>query len=358
VEGLALSAAFWGGRRVLVTGHTGFMGAWLCARLKAAGARVSGYSLPAPTEPSLFGLAELQADLEASVIGDVRDAGALGFALAAARAEVVFHLAAQPLVRRSFREPIETYATNVIGTATLLNALRDDRNARVAVMVTSDKCYAESGRSTGHREEDPLGGSSPYASSKACMELLTEGFRSVLAGAGAPLRLATVRAGNVIGGGDWAEDRLVPDIVRAAERRTPAVLRHPDAVRPWQHVLDPLEGYLALAERLWEDSQFAGAWNFGPEAEQVSDVRAIARRLSAALGVALEVRPDDSVPEAATLRIDASKARQQLGWCARLSTRAAVDWTAEWYAAWLGGASARALTLGQVDRYRGLAGTA
>jgi CDP-glucose 4,6-dehydratase len=353
-----LSAGFWRGRRVLITGHTGFIGSWLCVRLKAEGARVWGYSLPAPTEPSLFELADLEREFEASVTGDVRDAEALRAAQATARAEVLFHLAAQPLVLRSFREPVETFATNVVGTGALLDALRGDRDARVCVVVTSDKCYAEGAPSGGHRETDRLGGTSPYASSKACAELLTEGFRSVHAAAGSPLRMATVRAGNVIGGGDWAEDRLLPDIVRAAGRRASAQLRHPSAVRPWQHVLDPLQGFLDLAARMWEGAGFAGAWNFGPDAAQCADVRTIAQRFSSALGVGLDIAREQGAHEAQTLRIDASKARDRLGWRTRLSAAEAVDWASEWYRAWLGGASARQLTFQQVARYQGLAGAA
>lgn len=358
MEGLGLSGRFWDGRRVFVTGHTGFMGGWLCARLKAQGARIWGYALPAPTEPSLYALAGLEGDFEVSTLGDVRNAGALKAALAAAQAEVVFHLAAQPLVRRSFREPLETYSTNVIGTATLLDALREDRHAQAVVVVTSDKCYADEDPSRLHEEGDPLGGTSPYACSKACAELVTGGFRSAYLAGNSRARVATVRAGNVIGGGDWAEDRLVPDIVRAAASKSKAVLRHPAAVRPWQHVLDPLQGYLQLVEGMWDDAGLAGAWNFGPEQTESADVESIAQMLSRSLGVDLEVRSDASVPETQTLRIDAAKARRLLGWRARLGTAEAVDWTADWYRAWLAGADARQLTLGQVARYQRLAGAA
>lgn len=349
---------FWDGRRVFLTGHTGFMGGWLCMRLRAEGARLWGYSLPAPTQPSLFELAGIEKDLEVSTLGDVREGVALRSALEESGAEIVFHLAAQPLVRRSFREPLETYSTNVVGTATLLDALRTDRHARAVVVVTSDKCYADDDPTAIHKEEDPLGGTSPYACSKACAELVASGFRSAYLAGDAPARIATVRAGNVIGGGDWAEDRLVPDIVRAAARKSKAVLRNPAAVRPWQHVLDPLEGYLRLVERMWNDAGLAGAWNFGPDEAESSDVTAIAQRLSRSLGVGLEVQSDASAPETQTLRIDASKARRVLGWRARLGTGDAVDWTAEWYRAWLAGAGARQLTLDQIARYQSLAGAA
>lgn len=332
------------------------MGGWLCARLKADGARLWGFSLPPPTEPSLFRLAALEQDFEASTLGDIRDAAALQDALRQSGAEIVFHLAAQPLVRRSFREPRETFATNVIGTAALIEAVRQAPHARAAIVVTSDKCYAEDGGARPHAEGDALGGTSPYASSKACAELVTTGFRISLGATRAGAPIATVRAGNVIGGGDWAEDRLVPDLVRAAQQKSTAVLRQPAAIRPWQHVLDPLEGYLALAERLWEDSAYAGAWNLGPDESQVTDVQAIARKFSLAWGVALDIRPDTSVPETAALRIDASKARARLGWRSRLAIAEAIDWTAQWYADWLRGGNARALTFAQVGRYRALAG--
>ena len=350
--------AFWAGRRVFVTGHTGFMGGWLCARLKLLGARLWGYSLSAPTEPNLFGLAALERDFEVSTTGDVRDAVALASALAASGADTVFHLAAQPLVRRSFRDPIETYSTNVLGTAALLESLLHAPQVRAVVVVTSDKCYADDDQSRSHVESDSLGGSSPYACSKACAELITATFRGIRLGENSPLRVATVRAGNIIGGGDWAEDRLVPDIARAAARKSKVVLRYPEAVRPWQHVLDPLEGYLRLVEKMRDDASLASAWNFGPDQKECADVLTVAHRISRALGVDCEIAREATLAETQVLRIDSGKALRTLGWRARLGTMEAADWTAQWYRAWMGGADARRLMLDQIARYRDLpAGT-
>lgn len=354
VEDVVSDSRFWAARRVFVTGHTGFMGSWLCARLKTMGARIWGYSLPPPTDPSLFGLAALHKDFDASTIGDVRDAKALASALGASGADTVFHLAAQALVRRSFRDPWETYSTNVLGTANLLEALRHAPQVRAVVVVTSDKCYADDGKSGVHAEGDPLGGSSPYACSKACAELVAATYRGIRQGEKAALRVATVRAGNIIGGGDWAEDRLVPDIVRAAARKSSASLRYPGAVRPWQHVLDPLAGYLRLVERMWDDAALAGAWNFGPEQSECVEVRTVARRIARALGVDCEEAPDASIAETQVLRIDSAKAKRELGWRARLDTMAAADWTAQWYGAWMGGGDARRLMDAQLERHRGL----
>ena len=344
-----MNGGFWAGRRVLLTGHTGFKGAWLALWLHALGAEVHGLSAPPPSSPSLYRLARVDEALASESIVDVREAGAVRAAVAAVEPEVVLHLAAQALVRRSLAEPVETFEVNVTGTANVLEA---SRGARAIVVVTSDKCYrdVESGRPM--REDDPLGGKDPYSASKAAQELVAAAYRqTVLEGAA----LATVRAGNVIGGGDWAQDRLVPDLFRAALAGQPLVIRNPHAVRPWQHVLNPLSGYLAVAERLVA-GEAAEAWNFGPDAGDELPVSAVVERLRARWPGELEVRVEADAAagkEAATLRLDSAKARERLGWSPRWDLDAGLDATTEWYAAHGRGEDARSVTLGQIERFSG-----
>ncbi|HEY3021965.1 MAG TPA: CDP-glucose 4,6-dehydratase, partial [Solirubrobacteraceae bacterium] len=291
-----MNGEFWAGRRVLVTGHTGFKGALLALWLQRLGARVFGLARTPPTDPSLYVLARVGEGV-ASVEGDVRDAAAVHAAVAEAAPEVVFHLAAQPIVRRSFADPRETYETNVMGTVNVLEAVRQAGGVGVVVNVTSDKCYENREWEWGYREDEPMGGADPYSSSKACSELVTEAYRrSFFADAGA-VRLASARAGNVFGGGDWAADRLVPDLMRAAEAGAPVRLRYPESVRPWQHVLNPLSGYLLLAERAHAEPACAAGWNFGPPDEDARPVRWIAERL----GIAWEADPGPHPPEARAL---------------------------------------------------------
>ncbi len=327
--------AFWRGRRVLVTGHTGFKGAWLTLWLHALGADVSGFSGPPPSAPSLFELARV-GELAADFRGDVRDAGAIRVAFEAARPEVVFHLAAQSIVRASLVDPAGTYATNVLGTAHVLEAAGD----AAVVCVTSDKCYAPGDHP--HREGDPLGGRDPYSASKAAQELVAAAHRESRGG-----RVATARAGNVIGGGDWAQDRLLPDLVRARESGAPVVLRHPDAVRPWQHVLGPLGGYLRLAERLAGSAEFATAWNFGPAGADARPVRWVVDRVRERWPVDVRVEPGDAV-EAPALRLDASAARERLEWVPAHDLASGLDATLDWHDELRAGADARAVTLRQI----------
>ena len=330
--------SFWHGRRVLVTGHTGFKGAWLALWLHALGAEVTGFSGPPPSEPSLFEAARL-GELVDDIRGDVRDADAVSGAVRRARPEIVFHLAAQAIVRAALEDPSGTYAVNVVGTAHVLEAAGD----APVVCVTSDKCYVAGPGP--HREDDPLGGLDPYSASKAAQEHVAAAHR---AAHGA--RVATARAGNVIGGGDWGRDRLLPDLVRARESGAPVVLRHPDAVRPWQHVLDPLAGYLLLAERLHESSQWATAFNFGPhEAHAVSWVVDHVRER---WPLDVRVEPPSDTVEAPALQLDASKARERLGWVARLDIAASLAATISWYDEVRGGGDARAVTLAQIEKAR------
>ena len=324
---------FYAGRRVLVTGHTGFKGSWLAHWLAVLGAEVSGFAL-APEAPSLFEAARVSERMQ-SVLGDVRDLGVLQRALEASSAEVVFHLAAQSLVRRSYREPVDTYATNVLGTAHLLEACRHCQSVRAVVVVTSDKCYENRELDVGYREDAPLGGRDPYSSSKAAAELVTAAFRASFFAGDGRVGVGSARAGNVIGGGDWSEDRLVPDVVRGAWRGEPIVIRNPKSTRPWQHVLEPLAGYLVLAERLYRDPQeFSEAFNFGPAEEAAVDVATLAQKLVSILGRGtLELRPDDTGEphEARQLTLDSSKARARLGWAPQLSFDEALKHTADWY---------------------------
>ena len=349
--------SFWSGRRVLVTGHTGFKGSWLTRWLAQAGADVAGLALPPEQTPSLFTLADLDSSCR-STLGDVRDRAAVDRVVNAHRPEIVFHLAAQALVRRSYREPVETYATNVMGTVHVLDALRRVDTAAAIVIVTSDKCYENREWAWGYRESDPMGGHDPYSSSKGCTELVAAAYRSsYFDGA----RIATARAGNVIGGGDWSEDRLLPDIVRSAQSGEPVVIRNPASTRPWQHVLDPLAGYLLLAQRLHaEPLRYAEGWNFGPRDSGTQPVGAIAEQFVQRLGRAkLELgKPDDAAPhEAGLLELDARKARTRLGWSPRLTIDRALDFTADWYRSWLDDpASCRTSLDSQLSEYERLAG--
>jgi CDP-glucose 4,6-dehydratase len=345
---------FWAGKRVLLTGHTGFKGSWLALWLQTLGARVTGVALPPPTQPSLFEQAGVGTDI-ASHIQDIRAAEPLARLVAQAQPEVVFHLAAQPLVRASYREPVETFATNVQGTVHLLEAVRQVDSVRVVQVITTDKVYENREWPWPYRETDRLGGHDPYSASKAAAELAVLGYRNAFLEARG-VSVASVRAGNVIGGGDWAEDRLLPDCVRAFADGRPVTLRRPGAVRPWQHVLEPLSGYLRLAQRQWEEpAAFAGAWNFGPDASGEATVGEVAHLAASAWGGAEVVEaPDADAPhEAGRLTLDASLARFRLGWQPRWNVDQAVAATLSWYRAVLReGADARALCLKQLRRYQ------
>jgi CDP-glucose 4,6-dehydratase len=346
-----MTRAFWHGRRVLVTGHTGFKGSWLALWLETLGAEVHGFALEPPTDPSLFDLAGLDRSI-GHEIGDVRDAAALGAAVGRFAPEIVFHLAAQSLVRESYVTPSATYATNVMGTVNLLEAVRASSAARVVVNVTTDKCYDNREWPWAYRETEALGGRDPYSSSKACAELVTAAWRdSFLASAG--IAVATARAGNVIGGGDFAADRLLPDFFRALDAGAPLKVRSPTATRPWQHVLEPLSGYLLLAEMLWaQPADFAGPWNFGPGDDDARSVSWIVDRLVAGVeGASWSVDRTPQPHEAGSLRVDSSKARARLGWAPRWPLATALDRTLEWHRAWRDGANIRKVSLAQIARY-------
>jgi len=344
---------FYRGKAVLVTGHTGFKGGWLVAWLKSLGAQVIGLALPPATRPNLFESIFLSGGM-VSVFGDIREPSVVSSIFRQHQPEIVFHNAAQPLVLRSYREPIETYATNVMGTAHVLDAVRSSPSVRAVVVVTSDKCYENREWFWGYREEDALGGRDPYSSSKACAELLSAAYRHSFFSREGTAAVATARAGNVIGGGDWSEDRLVPDIVRGIASNQPIIIRRPDSVRPWQHVLDPVRGYLLLAERLYHNREFAEAWNFGPRDSDAVPVREIALRLIAAWGTGeLRIQPDPDAPhEAQYLRLNTSKAEHRLAWHPLLNLQQSIEWTAEWYRAYYRDPdSAAANTAEQLQRY-------
>ncbi len=347
-----MNREFWRGKRVFLTGHTGFKGGWLALWLADMGAEVHGYALAPPTDPNLFTAANLQDRLARSTIADIRDAETLARAMQAARPDIVLHLAAQPLVRYSYAAPVETYAVNVMGTVNLLEAVRQTPGVKAVVNVTTDKCYENREWVWPYREYEAMGGFDPYSSSKACSELVTAAYRrSFLEPAG--IHLASARAGNVIGGGDWAVDRLVPDFLRALDAGQTLAIRSPLATRPWQHVLEPLSGYLMLAERLFTEGQcFAEAWNFGPEETDAKPVQWIVEYLCSQV-------PDaawqcDAAPqphEANMLKLDSAKAKAMLGWRPRWNLQTALDMTLAWHQAWKQGSDMAATSAQQIQAY-------
>jgi len=343
---------FWEGKHVFITGHTGFKGGWLTLWLQSLGAKVYGYALDPPTDPNFFGTARVQEGMVRNTIADIRDIATLTKAMQEAQPEVVFHLAAQPLVRESYIAPVETYAVNVMGTVNLLEAVRATPGVHAVVNITTDKCYENREWVWGYREGEALGGHDPYSSSKACSELVTAAYRTSFFDT-AGIALASVRAGNVIGGGDWAVDRLLPDFLRALDSGVPLLIRSPNAIRPWQHVLEPLSGYLLLAERLFtEPTAFAEAWNFGPVDQDARPVRWIVERLVRATPNASWACDTASQPhEASHLKLDSSKALARLDWWPRWRLATSLDKTLEWHAAWRGGKDMRAVTLTQIAEY-------
>jgi CDP-glucose 4,6-dehydratase len=355
---VSVSDAFWRGRRVLVTGHTGFKGAWLTLWLASMGADVTGVSNGVPTEPSLVALAGV-ADDARSVDADVRDPALVHQAVKSSKADVVLHLAAQPFVRRSYEDPAHTWAVNVDGTVNVLDAVRH-AEVPVTVVVTSDKCYDNREQGRPFVEDDPKGGHDPYSSSKACAELVADAYlRSFFAPSPDAPRLGSARAGNVIGGGDWGKDRLIPDIMRAATAGTVIRIRNPDAVRPWQHVLNPLSGYLQLAEALVENAQAAGGWNFGPDPDDVRPVSWITDRVTALWPGELrwEADPGPHPHEARYLSLDSTKAREQLGWEPGWGLEDALQSIVSWYGALRAGEDMRRTTLEQIESFRAHAST-
>ncbi len=346
----AVDPAFWHGKRVFLTGHTGFKGGWLSLWLQVLGAEVKGYSLAPPTEPALFEVARVGETMY-SQLADIRDFPTLAASLAEFRPEIVIHMAAQPLVRTSYREPVDTYGTNVMGTVHLLEAVRACEGVRCVVNVTTDKCYENREWVWGYREDEPMGGHDPYSSSKGCAELVTAAWRRSYFYDNASPSLASARAGNVIGGGDWAEDRLIPDILRAFAAGRPVTIRYPHSTRPWQHVLEPLSGYLVLAQALWTEGQaMAEGWNFGPAEGDVQPVSWVVERLVQDWGQgAAWVLDEASQPhEAGYLKLDCSKARARLHWQPAWSPETALSRIVRWEQAWRGGADMRDYCLREI----------
>jgi CDP-glucose 4,6-dehydratase len=357
---MRLNRTFWKGRRVFLTGHTGFKGSWLSLWLNAMGADVTGYALDPPTQPNLFEQANVAKSIH-SIRGDIRDYTQVKSAMAECRPEVVLHLAAQSVVKRSYEDPIENYSSNVMGTVHVLEAVRQMKQPCAVVNVTSDKCYENREWIWGYRENEPMGGHDPYSNSKGCAELVTCSYRDsffhpdTIKGHG--VALASARAGNAIGGGDWTSDQLIPDLMRAFLAGKPCLIRNPSAYRPWQFLLEPLRGYLLLAEKLSEDgARFSSGWNFGPVDADARPVGWIADELVRSWGNGAAWTQDKaSHPhEAHALKLDASKAKLHLGWQPALPLKPALEWIVGWYRAFKGGENMEKLTRGQIEAYEAL----
>jgi CDP-glucose 4,6-dehydratase len=349
---------FWKGKRVFLTGHTGFKGSWLSLWLQQLGAEVTGFSLPPPTQPSLFELANVEKGMT-SLIGDIRDLEKLSRSLQESKAEIVFHLAAQPLVRLSYKTPVDTYSTNVMGTVNLLESIRRSNGVRSAVIVTTDKCYENREWVWGYREDEPMGGHDPYSNSKGCAELVVSAYRRSFFSDPKGPQIASARAGNVIGGGDFADDRLIPDIVRAALSKQKLTIRNPNATRPWQHVLEPLSGYLLLAEHLYQEngSSFAEGWNFGPNEDAEVPVKNILEIVvtewrDASCHVTFE--SNQELHEAQMLKLDVSKAKHKLNWRPKMKIREAIKLTSDWYQNYIKNENLEKLTHAQIEFFEGL----
>jgi CDP-glucose 4,6-dehydratase len=353
-----LHRSFWQNKKIFVTGHTGFKGSWLLLWLISMGAKVKGFALEAPTNPSLFDVAGIGDLCAEHQVGDIRDYPLLYQSIKSYQPDIVIHMAAQPLVRYSYEHPIATYQTNVMGTVHVLEATRSIDSIRAIVCVTSDKCYENREWIWGYRENDPMGGYDPYSNSKGCSELVVSAYLNSYFNAinytEHGVAVASVRAGNVIGGGDWAIDRLIPDILKAFEQKRQAEIRSPDAIRPWQHVLEPLAGYLMIAEKLYQQgAKFSGAWNFGPQSDDAKPVRYIVEQLAKLWGDdALWRLQDGNHPhEAHFLKLDCSKASQILGWQPRWCLQRALEHIVKWHQAWISGDDMQRYSLNQIEDY-------
>ncbi len=353
-----MTVNFWTDKRVFLTGHTGFKGGWLSLWLQSLGARVTGYALKPPAQPSLFEVASIEKNMK-SIIGDIRDLDNLKKVMKEANPDILIHMAAQPLVRYSYSNPVETYSTNVMGTVHVLEAARASQNIKAILNITSDKCYDNKEIDRGYSEEEPMGGFDPYSNSKGCAELVSMAYRNSFFNIDKyethGVALATARAGNVIGGGDWAEDRLIPDFMRAIESKQKISIRNPHAIRPWQHVLEPLQGYLMLCQKLYENGpSYSQSFNFGPDEKDAKNVEWIARDLVETWGegVSYEVSTNhSSLHEAHLLKLDCSKAKKKLGWQPKSDIHAALDKICTWHKAYLNGDDMHQFSLNDIKMY-------
>ena len=358
---MVMKPEFWKNKKVLITGHTGFKGSWLCLWLQKMGAELTGYSLPPPTNPNLFSLAKVASGM-VSINGDIRNLDNFSKVVQEYKPEIIIHMAAQPLVKHSHFNPVETYSTNVMGTVNVLESARRTDSVQVALIVTSDKCYENKEWLWGYRENEPMGGYDPYSSSKGCAELVTLAYKKSYFKDGDPLfkniGVASVRAGNVIAGGDWAKDRLIPDLIKAFMEKQVAYIRNPNAIRPWQFVLEPINGYLTVVEKLWEDRfKYSGAWNFGPNEDDAKPVSWVVKQLATQWGADAkwEMVPTTYPHEANNLTLNCSKAKSQLGWSPRLSLSSTLTWIVDWYKCYREGKDIQEITQKQIADYQSVA---
>lgn len=349
-----MNKKFWKNKRILITGHTGFKGSWLTIWLKKLGADITGFSKSIPTNPSLFEIANVQNDIK-SIVGDIQNYELLKETISKSEPEIIFHMAAQSLVIKSYSDPIETYSTNVIGTVNLLYAVKETKKPKVVVNVTSDKCYENNESLEGYKEDDPMGGHDPYSSSKGCVELITKSFRSSFFSSDPEnnVALASVRAGNVIGGGDWAQNRLIPDIIRAIKNKESVKIRNSNSLRPWQHVLDPLHGYIQLAEKLWNDKTFSEGWNFGPDKKEVKPVSWIIEKFNELWKdkINWEIEKGE-FHEANNLILNCQKAKTKLQWNSKINIDTALKLTTEWYEKYFDNENMRKITEEQIEKFQ------
>ena len=352
-----MNQSFWKNKKILITGHTGFKGSWLTIWLKKLGADITGFSKSVPTNPSLFETANIEKDIK-SVVGNIQNYELLKETISKCEPEIIFHMAAQSLVIKSYSNPIETFSTNVMGTVNLLYAVKETKKAKIVINITSDKCYENNESLEGYSEEDPMGGHDPYSSSKGCAELITKSFRKSFFSSDHEnnIGLASVRAGNVIGGGDWAENRLIPDIIRAIKNKENVKIRNPNALRPWQHVLDPLNGYISLAEKLWDDQKkHSEGWNFGPEKNEVKPVSWIIEEFNELWKNKINwVVGNNELHEANNLILNCQKAKSRLGWNSKINTETALKMTIEWYTKYFDGKNMREVTEEQIIEFQKL----